>query len=464
MRNTILKPLRRAVALLFLVSTALLFSGLAVFLPVKCVLWLQFIPSLLNFTAVVSLSSAGFIVVVISALLFGRVYCSFICLLGILQDVFIRVSAVLLKKTNTYKRPLYVISFLILGICILPLFFRNIIFLNLLDPFGISGRIFAGFQGSLLLSAILLLVFAVFGSLKNRWYCNVICPLGVVLGLLSRLSFFRIRIEGGLCAACGSCEGVCKSNCIDYRSHRLDFDRCVGCMNCLGSCPEKAISFRAGRDKKKTPAFAQPAVENNSRRNFIKTSAMGVATVSGLLPVSGLFTVSGRLPETLPVMPPGAVNLWHFTEKCTACQLCVSSCPTRVLQPSFFEYGLSGLFQPKLDFERSFCKYDCIKCTEVCPSGAIQPLGLYEKQRTQTGLAVFAKNQCLVVEKQKPCAKCSEHCPAKAIEMLPYLGKLRIPKVDPKLCNGCGACEFYCPVRPEKAISVEANAYQRLIW
>jgi ferredoxin len=132
-----------------------------------------------------------------------------------------------------------------------------------------------------------------------------------------------------------------------------------------------------------------------------------------------------------------------------------------VLQTSFFEYGLSGVFQPKMDFTGSYCKFDCIKCSEICPTGAIQPLVVKEKQQIQIGLAVFLKNQCLVVEKQKPCAKCAEHCPTKAIELMPYLGDLKIPKVSSGLCNGCGACEFYCPVRPDRAIYVEANIYHR---
>jgi len=243
--------------------------------------------------------------------------------------------------------------------------------------------------------------------------------------------------------------------------HRLDFDRCVGCMDCLDLCPEGAIKYRFSWRKKETKTIEKLVADDISRRNFFKSSAGGIVTIAGLLAPFKLFAGPDPIQASFPVMPPGAISMRHFTESCTACQLCVSECPTYVLQPSFFEYGLSGLFQPKLDFKRSFCKYECIRCLEICPTGAIHFSELKEKQKIQIGLAVFEKNQCIVVEERKPCAKCGEHCPVKAIEMLPYLGDLKIPKVDPKLCNGCGACEFYCPVKPDKAIYVEAYPYQR---
>jgi ferredoxin-type protein NapF len=463
MQSAILKPLRISLAALYFLLTVLLFSQLASFLPsqmVRCITWLQFVPSVLKFSTTVSIGASGFIMVILITLLFGRVYCSFVCPLGILQDISISTSDILIKKTNSYKRPLSIISYTVLGISILPVFFHNIFFLNLLDPFALSGKILSGIREALFMSLMLLLFFVLLSFLKKRWYCNMICPVGIFLGLLSRISFFRISIEGGRCSGCGRCESVCKSNCIDSGEHHLDFDRCVGCMNCLDSCPEKAILYRFSLAKKEIiPGNA--AAENVSRRNFIKTSVGGAAAIAGLMAPARLFAGPGEASETNPVMPPGAISIWHFTEKCTACQLCISSCPTHVLQPSFFEYGLSGIFQPRMDFKRSFCKYDCTRCLEVCPTGAIQLSDLLDKKKIQIGLAVFEKNQCLVVEQQKPCAKCSEHCEAKAIELLPYLGELKIPKVDSKRCNGCGACEYYCPVKPDKAIYVEGNVYQR---
>jgi len=467
MQSAILKPLRLTFALMYFCLVVLLFSGLATFIPsrfVGYITWLQFVPSVLKSWNALSVSTAGFILTIISTLLFGRLFCSFACPLGILQDFVIRCSLILSKKTNKYKRPVWVIPKVVLLICILPLFLHNIFFLNLLDPFALSGKIFAGFKGALLLSLGLFLFFTVLSFLQNRWYCNVICPVGIFLGLLSKISLFRISINVGRCAACGRCEGGCKANCIDFTGHLIDFDRCVGCMDCLENCPEGAIKYRGRLPLKKRVIAVNTQPEDDSRRSFIKTAAGGAGVLAGLMLPLNLKAASTKVNETIPVMPPGAFSLHHFTGRCTACQLCVSSCPTHVLQPSLFEYGLSGLFQPKLDFKRSFCKYDCKRCQEVCPTGAIRNLDLKEKQLTRIGLAVFEKNLCLVAADHKPCAKCAEHCPVKAIELLPYLGDLRLPKIHESLCNGCGACEYYCPVRPDRAISVEALKVQQLIY
>lgn len=482
-----MKILRRVIALFFLLSALFLFIGPVQDISVQLVrslTWFQFIPSFLNLTTWLSLWASGFFLVIIVTLACGRVYCSFICPLGILQDIFIRLSTRITERVNTYKRPLYAVSFSLLIITILPLFFRNIFFLNLFDPFGLSGKIFAGPRGAIGLSLAILSFFIVLSILKNRWYCDVICPVGIFLGLISRVSVFRLRINGSLCKLCGTCETVCKSNCIDHQNHRIDFDRCVGCMNCLGSCPEKAVKYRLGR-KKEFIAAAIDGIDRDTgpgtllqdrqhgierersneqktgltRRIFLKTAAGSALTLAGFAYLPALASGAPVDTGSCPVMPPGALSLSHFTEKCTACHLCISNCPTRVLQTSFFEYGFSGLFQPKMDFNIGFCRYDCSRCTEICPSGALQHITPGEKQRIQIGLAVFQKNQCLVVAEHKNCAKCAEHCPTKAIELLPYLGNLFLPYVNSGFCNGCGACEHFCPVRPDRAIYVESNIY-----
>ena len=257
-------------------------------------------------------------------------------------------------------------------------------------------------------------------------------------------------------------------------------------MNCIDSCPEKAVNYCLGRSNEIVTetidgmdcAFGSGTLLNNfpdwneqerpyggetdfSRRRFLKTAAGSAVGLAGFVYTPALAAGATVDPGPCPVMPPGALSLSHFTEKCTACHLCISNCPTRVLQTSFFEYGLSGLFQPKMDFNVGFCRYDCSRCTEICPTGALQHMSPVEKQRIQIGLAVFQKNQCLVVAEHKKCAKCAEHCPTKAIELLPYLGNLFLPYINSYFCNGCGACEHFCPVRPDRAIYVESNIYHR---
>jgi len=126
-----------------------------------------------------------------------------------------------------------------------------------------------------------------------------------------------------------------------------------------------------------------------------------------------------------------------------------------VLQPSLLEYGFSGMMQPFMDFDANFCNYECTRCTEICPNGAILPLTVEEKLVTQIGIVRFEERNCIVVIDETSCGACSEHCPTKAVRMVPYKGELTIPEITPEICIGCGACEYACPVTPHKAIVVD---------
>ncbi len=160
----------------------------------------------------------------------------------------------------------------------------------------------------------------------------------------------------------------------------------------------------------------------------------------------------------VPVSPPGSFSIDNFTSACTACTLCVSACPTHVLQPSFLEYGLLGIMQPRMDYIAGYCNFDCTKCSEVCPTGAISPIELKKKKTTQLGIAKFVKQNCVVETEGTDCGACAEHCPTKAVRMVPYMNNISIPKVTDDLCIGCGACEYACPLEPKyKAIYVNGN-------
>jgi ferredoxin len=141
-----------------------------------------------------------------------------------------------------------------------------------------------------------------------------------------------------------------------------------------------------------------------------------------------------------PISPPGSISVDHFSSRCTACHLCISSCPTQVLFPSFLDYGIAGIFQPKMNYTASYCNFDCVICGQVCPTGAILPLDINIKKQVQIGKAYFAKDDCIVVTKKRDCGACSEHCPTKAVKMVPYEQRLVVPEVDDKICIGCGAC------------------------
>jgi ferredoxin-type protein NapF len=180
-----------------------------------------------------------------------------------------------------------------------------------------------------------------------------------------------------------------------------------------------------------------------------------MASVRKRIFVFGPDTFSKRIEY--PVTPPGSVSQHHFTRACTACHLCVSACPTGVLQPSLFEYGLAGMMQPFMDYDVDFCNYECTRCSEICPNGAILPLTAEEKLTTQIGVVRFEKHNCIVHTDGTACGSCSEHCPTQAVKMVPYIGELTIPEIIPDICIGCGACEYACPVTPYKAIVVDGH-------
>lgn len=237
----------------------------------------------------------------------------------------------------------------------------------------------------------------------------------------------------------------------------IDFAACIGCFNCIDGCPTGGMSFQ-GRWKKTAPMLP---MLNEGRRHVLKTSLLPALAL--LVPDSGTDSTAERYQREFdeshrhPVTPPGSRSVEHFSAHCTACHLCVSSCPTQVLSPSLFEYGISGIFQPKMNYAASYCNFDCVICGQVCPTGAILPLDSTSKKLVQIGKAHFVKEECIVVTKKKDCGACSEHCPTKAVKMIPYEQKLVVPEVHTEVCVGCGACEHACPVQPRKAIYVMSN-------
>ncbi len=493
MQFVFLKKIRVVVSLIFFIFTIFIFvdfTGLVAPRLIQAILYLQFIPSFLKFINAFSIAAAGFLFMLLLTMFFGRVYCSTVCPLGTLQDIFIRIS----KKFRIIKRvkftkPHNLLRYTILGILVLIFCFSSIFLVNMLDPYSLAGKIFSDllrplvYLGNNILSRVLqmfdsysiysvpikvfswqsvlfslsFLTLIVFLSVyKGRWYCNNLCPVGTLLGILSRFSFFKIKMDKIACTSCGLCAKECKAGCVDIKEKEVDFSRCVACFDCFKACPEEGIGykyqFRKGITSNKEP--------DPSRRDFFKTTILGTAAILSAKTVFG-----GKREQqgisAVPVTPPGSINIWHYTSKCTACHLCVSNCPTKVLQPTLMEFGWNGMFQPKMNYHAEYCNFECVKCSEVCPTGAILPITKEQKSTIQIGTSKFIKNLCVVVTKHTACGACSEHCPTKAVEMLPYLGDLLIPRVDEKICVGCGACEYTCPAKPDKAIYVEANPYHR---
>ena len=508
MQVAFLKKIRVIVSLIFFLVTLFVFvdfTGVMATRLIRAILYLQFIPSLLKFLGLLSLMGAGFLFILIVTIFFGRVYCSTICPLGTLQDVFIWLSRKFrIVKRIKFTRPQNVLRYSIMGITGLLIVFSLALLINLMDPYSLAGKIFSDlfrpvvylginilsriFQmfGSyavysvpikviswppVIFSFLFLILIVVLAIYKGRWYCNTICPVGSLLGFFSRFSMFRIRMDESACTSCGLCAKECKAGCIDIKHKKVDFTRCVACFDCFKACPEKGIGYKNvlrrrsvgsvnhKEEKIVTKEENQP-LSNFSRRKFFKTSVLGATAIVASKTLLGAKQEYQGV-SAVPVTPPGSVSIWHYTSKCTSCHLCVSACPTKVLQPTFMDYGWTGMFQPKMNFHAEYCNFECVKCSEVCPTGAILPINKEQKSTLQIGKSKFIKNLCIVVTKNTACGACSEHCPTKAVEMVPYLGDLMIPRVDEKICVGCGACEFACPVKPDKAIYVEANPYHR---
>ncbi len=510
-----LRKIRILVSLVFFVAILFVFLGIALPLIAPLgdgLLQLQLFPSVLRMLALsFGTAATGFVLVILLTLLFGRVYCSSICPMGTLQDMITALSRQFRKrKTQRFRytsNRKNLLRYSILAATVLLWAGGSLFLLNLLDPYANFGKfsvslfhpatiwinntlaftlerfdVFAVAPMSmhalpLDVVAVSVGLFAVVGTMaawRGRLFCNTICPAGSALGLLAGHSVYRIGFHEQACTHCGKCERVCKAECLDSRAKKVDQSRCINCFNCFASCPNQGLYYEL---RKKSGPVRQPANSDKGKRQFLLTLAGGLASIPMGLKFAaarqGHAVLAGRqqrrhlhhrggagsipIDSQLPVTPPGSLSHSHFTSHCIACYLCVSTCPTKVIVPSFFTFGLEGFMQPRLDFHRSFCNYDCVRCTEVCPTGAITHQTPGQKRLIQTGVVRFQVESCIVVADRTDCGACSEHCPTKAVQMVPYRDGLFIPRLTPSLCVGCGACEFACPTEPYKAIYVNGR-------
>jgi ferredoxin-type protein NapF len=456
----------------------------------------QFVPSSVALVTGASLSVAC-VVIALATLLVGRVYCSTLCPLGILQDIVLRIRRFVRRKAPSKRpaKPHTVLRHVVLWSTIAALLAgAGGIVLPVVDPYSHFGRIagdlfrplvtlgntawVSGAEalgwhvgnryeivwaplGALVFSFCMLAVVVVLAWRHGRLYCNAFCPVGTLLGGLARTAVFRLEIDRASCRKCGECLGACKSHCIDVRDGAIDFTRCVACFDCLDACQHGAIGFRFSGLRAPSRSAPTPRRKNPppgvSRRIFFGHAAatIGALATAEASEHGGHSRASHRKTRSRAIAPPGASSVDRFLDRCTACHLCVSACPTHVLQPATLEYGLAGWLKPHLDYSVAFCNFDCRRCGEVCPDGAIVPLDLATKHVTKIGRAKLELDHCIVVEKGTDCAACSEHCPTKAVFTVPWRSDLRKPSLNEDLCIGCGACEFACPV---KAITVSPLA------
>lgn len=565
-----LRKIRITVAAICFVAVTLLFLDFTGTLH----LWFGWLAKIQFLPAVLALNFVVIAILLALTLLFGRIYCSVICPLGVFQDCVSNLSSRRKGKKArfSYSKEIKWLRYGVLVLFVIALAAGLNSLVALLAPYSAYGRMaqsllapvwqwgnnllawIAERQDSyafvtkevwlrslptLIVAAVTFFVVVVLAWRNGRTYCNTICPVGTTLSFFSRFAMFRPVIDKSKCKSCHACERKCKAACIDVDNHRIDYSRCVDCFDCIDSCRLGALKYRfawgrgvgSGSTGAKTPQnapvgskmtsdeskngqnrssaaptpVAEPVVRQGSPTAEVTDNGKGVSTIDATSPVAepveatdkgrraflvgGAAVIGGSLLSSIPmraeeeeikdkkrdggfaevlpkkapnrktpITPFGSESVEKFYKHCTACQLCVTVCPNNVLRPSS---RLEHLMQPEMSFEKGYCRPECVKCSEVCPAGAILKITPEEKTTWKVGTASVDYDLCVVNRDGVSCGNCSRHCPTGAIRMVkknPDDEKSpRIPSVNEAMCIGCGACENLCPSRPISAITV--NGY-----
>ena len=525
-----LRKIRIALAVVFWLGITLLFLDFTGALHG----WLGWMAKIQFLPAVLAVNVAVIIGLVLLTLVFGRVYCSIICPLGVFQDgvAHINVARKRRKKNRkpySYSPELKWLRYGVWAVFVIALIAGVQALVALLAPYSAWGRIvqnlfqpvylwinnlFAALAEradsyafypkevwlrslpTFIVAAVTLVAVVILAWRNGRTYCNTICPVGTTLSFFSRFAMFRPVIDKSVCVKCKQCEHHCKASCIDVENQKIDYSRCVACFNCIDSCKLGGLKYKFAWGKKEIPSPAAPvrndngpvtlndngpvalndngpvapndkvsvtpseAKESQGRRAFITGAALAVGTAALKAQekkVDGGFAtlLDKEVPERdIPVTPPGSKSVKDFYRRCTACQLCVAECPNNVLRPST---DLKHFMQPEMSYERGYCRPECTRCSELCPTGAIKKITREEKTQYHVGTARVNPDLC-VVEQGVECGNCARHCPAGAIRLVKdEQTGYRRPVVNEERCIGCGACENLCPARPISAITVNGR-------
>lgn len=474
--------------------------------------WLDWMAHIQLLPAILAVNVSVVVALLLLTLLVGRVYCSVICPLGVMQDVVSWVAGRRKKFRFVFTPEKRWLRWGVLVLFVAALLAGVGSFFALLEPYSAYGRIVASLFApvydlgnnvlaylaeradsyafyrvdiwlkslwTLLIAGVTFVVLFILAWRGGRTYCNTICPVGTILGFVSHFALFKPRFDLAKCNGCKVCARKCKASCIDPEHHEIDYSRCVACMDCLENCNQQAIVFSAPRRGLTTSSREahSPAAPTTTSGKAADTSRRKFLAVTGLLAVAVVRAQEKKLDGGLALIedkkvpdragritPAGSRSVKHMYQHCTGCQLCITACPNQVLRPSA---GLMTLMQPEMSFERGYCRPECTKCSEVCPAGAIRPITVDQKSSTQIGHAVWIRENCLAASEDVACNNCARHCPVGAIRMVrsdPHDPKsIRIPAVNEERCIGCGACENLCPARPFSAIYVEGHLNHKLI-
>ena len=315
-----------------------------------------------------------------------------------------------------------------------------------LRVFSGTGVIFLVFTAALLLNLV-----------RNRFWCRYLCPLGGMLGLFAFRPLLRLTSDPAVCNSCLKCTLSCPAAAQPEKPGEWLSTECFGCWNCVSSCSNQGLDFQWFPPTRKTST----GDVDIGRRRAMASAVGGLAALSmmRITPAANAKTFNPDL-----IRPPGARAEPDFLQRCIKCGLCMQTCPSGGLQPTWAEAGLEGLWSPLLVPAIGWCEFECHACGQVCPTEAIMPLPLPEKKQVKIGLAVFDTTRCLPFAYGRECIVCEEHCPVptKAIifEMREVAGTdgvvrtLKIPRVIPELCTGCGICETKCVFKDQAAIRI----------
>ncbi len=465
--------------------------------PVR--IFLDFNP-LLFFSSLLSSHSVmpGFyfsLILIVVTLFLGRIFCGWICPLGTLHNL---VGLTVRKRSRPVRPSWYRIKYYIL-LAVLAASLFSVQLTGIMDPLSLLVRSLAlgiypafnalirgafdalyavhppvivdlseyiyallkrsvlsfrqpyflqGFMISCIFIGILLLNFV-----ERRFWCKYLCPLGALLGLLSRFSLLKQSVSEG-CTSCGACTNICQGGALADDPGKWKKSECLFCFDCDDICPVGAVSFGLSGGQ-------SPLSMDLGRRKVLLSLAAGGLSVPLLR--TGLLSAEGYFNPRL-VRPPGSREEKDFLARCVRCGECMKVCITGGLQPTLLDAGIEGIWTPMLVPRLGYCEYRCTLCGQVCPTGAIEELSIADKQEVRIGTAMIDKGRCLPHAFATPCIVCEEVCPTptKAI-WLEWVtvhdreGKelsLQQPHVDLERCIGCGICETYCPVRGKPAIYV----------
>ncbi len=424
------------------------------------------------------------LLILLPTLFLGRFFCGWICPMGGLNQILSRIGSeprrrkrmIAASRYKKWQATKYVL--LIVGL-VAALYRSNMV--SWIDPLSwlvrsmglsvlptaASRKYFVVYQphygSSLLLCAVCVALLAM--NLRvTRFWCRALCPLGALLGMASRWSILELHKDSTSCTRCNRCLIDCQGGDDPIGGAPWHKAECHLCLNCIPACPHGALRFRFFGKAPETARTSLP------RRKALAAVAVGMIAV----PILRAQTLLGERRNERLIRPPGALREAAFLARCIRCGECMRVCPNNALQPTLAEAGLGGLWSPAVLPKIGYCESNCVLCTEICPTGAIQKLTLQEKGWTpesgqravpvRLGIAVYDRRRCLPWATDTECVVCVEWCPVvpKAIyvedaKVVDAEGKsltLKQPHVDLDRCVGCGACEFACPLQEYPGVYV----------